>query len=59
MVEEKQSGRGREGALPLPLGANDTFTPELGEGRAVEGKCLCVDICMCNRADDPHVPQGS
>lgn len=46
MVEEKQSGRGRERALPLPLGANDTFTPEFGEGRAVEGKCLCVDVCV-------------
>lgn len=46
MVEEKQSGRGRERALPLPLGANDTFTLEFGEGRAVEGKCLCVDVCV-------------
>lgn len=56
VVEEKQSGRGREVVLPLALGANDSLSPrKFGEGGAEKGECLCVDVCVCATGQIVHM----
>lgn len=61
MVEEKQSGRGREAALALALGA---MIPLHSGGLVREelprvSVCALVCVCMCKRAEGPHVLQGA